>query len=146
MMMSPLRCTQRTPVPSGAGDLPQPASRRGEIEVNERDGLTIAEDDVLRARVVVAHHIAARRIGPRHEPTVYPAVVKRCRGVVEPTKQTGNAHQRGIGHRPWRKRRQRNLTVDIREHLSAFVVDAAKAGSALEADFLEMKEQLANRR
>src|ERR671918_84428 len=48
-----------SPQPRGAGHVPRRRPRRGEVEVDQRDGFTADEDDVVEVRVVVADRAVA---------------------------------------------------------------------------------------
>jgi hypothetical protein len=52
------RRLERHPVPSRNGDVDEPVVRRSEIEVDDGDRRTVANDDILDTEVVVAHDVA----------------------------------------------------------------------------------------
>ena len=82
-------------VPRRRGEVPDRAARPGPVEIDERDGPAVTEDQVGRVDIVVADQPGAEAGRDRPGPDI-PCRVERCRGPVVPAQQVGDAHQRGI--------------------------------------------------
>lgn len=98
------------------------AARGSELEVEQRNGDAVTEDDVRRLHVVVAHERPPRRVSQ----SVVPAETLRVEGaggVVQPAQQPGDGRQRGVGLAPVRIGRPGDLTVDEHEALASVLVD-----------------------
>ena len=97
-------------------------ARGGELEVEQRNGDAVTEDDVLGAHVVVAHERPARRVSQ----SVVPGETVRVEpagGVVQPAQQPGDGRQRGVGLAPVRIGRHGDLAVDEHDALASVLVD-----------------------
>jgi hypothetical protein len=125
-----------------AGELGQVvdgAARGSELEVEQRNGDAVTEDDVRRLHVVVAHERPARRVSQ----SVVPGETLRVEpagGVVQPAQQPGDGRQRGVGLAQVRIGRHGNLAVDEHEALASVLIDADWCRGALEAGVARPQE------
>ena len=108
------------------------AARGSELEVEQRNGDAVTEDDVRELHVVVAHERPARRVSQ----TVVPGEALRVEpagAVVQPAQQPGDGRQRGVGLAPVRIGRHGDLAVDEHEALASVLVDTDRQRGTLEA-------------
>ncbi len=103
--------------------IPGGAARGSELEVEQRNGDAVTEDDVLGAHVVVAHERPTHRVSQTVVPSQTPWV-EPPGGVVQPAQQPGDGRQRGVGLTPVRIGRHWDLAVDEHEALASVLIDA----------------------
>ena len=95
-----------------AGEIVDRTARSGEVEVEQRHRLAVAEHHVLEAHIVVAHDRAAPQVGHLVAPAVRPARFERGRRIVEPPDQPSDRLERLVGLRPVRVWHERDVALD----------------------------------
>lgn len=120
-------------LPGCVSEIIQPASRRGVVEVNDRNGMLTAPDDVPRAVVVVAHDF--RR----------PGDLAACCVIVETPQQP---HRGGdlIVRPDGRAAIGRQFPFDKRQRLAALLVVAEETRGARKACLFQEQEQFGHKR
>lgn len=83
------------------GEVVDGAAGGSELEVDQRNGDAVTEDDVRKLHVVVAHERAARRVSQSLVPSET-LRVEPAGGVVQSAQQPSDGRQRGVGLAPAR--------------------------------------------
>jgi hypothetical protein len=95
---------------------------------------------IAKTRVVVAQERTTARI----RQVVVPAVrarVEILERVVESPEQPSDTRDRSVPHGPAGERRDRNLSIDEREHLAAASVDPERPRRSVEPNAFEVLER-----
>lgn len=138
--------TERDPMAGGDGDVDQWIVRRSEVEIDEADRLSVANDHVLDAQIVVADDCPERR-GRQVDPI--PDGIGRldetpC-GVMQSVLQLADACQEPVVGGPSRKRRKSDVAFDETEDATPEPVGAEDPRSAGESDGFEVFEEAVHR-
>src|SRR3954451_21963839 len=132
------RRVERREAPRGVGEIPEARAGAGEVPVDERDGLPVAEDHVPGPDVVVADHLAVAgadapaRVRGRDEPRD---------GIVEAPRERAGVPGSGVVIPEPGRRRPRHLALDEFEDLPAAFVDPAHPRRLRKAGRLEVAQQ-----
>ena len=140
------RIAERYPVPSGDGDVDQRIVRRSEIEIDERNGLSVAHDDILDAQVVVADDGSGRR---SWQIDTIPRRVDRLdesgRSEMDLVLKPADALQQTVIAGPGRERWEADISFDEAEDAPTVLVGPEYPRRSAEADGLEMFEEVIHR-
>ena len=134
--------THGYPVAGRDGDVHQPVRRRGEVEIDETDGATVADDDVLDTEVVVAHE--RPRLGGREVRRVPHCAGRRDErpgGAVQLRFELGHADEQLLAGDPVRERGHAHVAIHPRHHLPTALIPAERPWRAVEPDLFEVIEE-----